>query len=89
VDEPYRVAFAPRVLRDLQRLPEKVAPACVEFIAGPLAENPQRLGKPLIGPLTGHHAARRGSYRVIYVIDEDARRLDVVHVDHRSAAYRV
>lgn len=86
--EPYRISLAPRARRDLRRLPEKVAAACIEFIAGPLADNPQRLGKPLVGPFLGHHSARRGSYRVIYVIDEDERRVDVVHIDHRAVAYR-
>ncbi|MGH3611780.1 MAG: type II toxin-antitoxin system RelE family toxin [Pseudonocardia sp.] len=61
---------------------------CVEFVAGPLADNPHRLGKPLLGPPSGHHGARRGSYRVIYVIDDDNRRVDVVHIDHRTTAYR-
>lgn len=86
--EPYRITFAPRARRDLRRLPEKIAAACVEFIAGPLSDNSQRIGKSLIGPLVGHHSARRGTYRVIYVTDEDERRVDVVHIDHRSAVYR-
>lgn len=89
MDERHDVAFALRAQRDLRRLPEKVAAACVEFIAGPLTENPYRVGgKALLGPLLGHRSARRGSYRVIYVVHEDERRVDVVHVDHRASAYR-
>lgn len=60
----------------------------MEFIAGPLAGNPQRLGRPLVGPFLGHHSARRGGYRVIYVIDEEGQRIDVVHIDHRASGYR-
>lgn len=87
--EPYAVTFAPRARRDLRRLPEKVAAACVEFVAGPLAENPHRVGKPLVGPLAGRRSARRGSYRIIYTLDEDQRRVEVLHIDHRASAYRV
>ena len=41
---PYQVAITARADRDV---PEKIAAACVEFLFGPLAGNPHRLGKPL------------------------------------------
>ncbi|MFT4034360.1 MAG: type II toxin-antitoxin system RelE/ParE family toxin [Patulibacter sp.] len=71
-----------------QDLPEKVAAAAVEFIYGPLAENPHRLGKPLRGPLTGRWSARRGDYRVIYTIDHHIVTIDVLAITHRRDAYR-
>jgi mRNA-degrading endonuclease RelE of RelBE toxin-antitoxin system len=86
---PYDYGFAPRAVRDLEKLPESVAAACVEFIAGPLRDNPRRLGKPLLrGQWVGLWTARRGSYRVIYRLDDDRRRIQVVHIDHRSHVYR-
>lgn len=84
----YDVRFTARAGRDLERLPEKVAVACVEFIYGPLAANPHRLGKPLLGEFKGHHSARRGAYRVIYRIDDTQILVDIVHIDHRAHAYR-
>lgn len=65
-----------------------MATACVEFIFGPLAENPQRVGKPLRGELSGLHSARRGDYRVIYGMVEDARTVEILHIDRRSDVYR-
>lgn len=65
-----------------------MATACVEFIFGPLAENPQRVGKPLRGELNGLHSARRGDYRVIYGMVEDARTVEILHIDRRSDVYR-
>ncbi len=62
--------------------------ACAEFIFGPLAENPQRLGKPLRGELSGLHSARRGDYRVIYGVVGDARTVESLHIDRRSGVYR-
>ena len=70
------------------RLPEKVATAVYEFITTTLLENPQRLGKQLLPPYTGTWAARRGTYRVLYEIDEDDRVVTVTAVEHRSDAYR-
>lgn len=88
MSEPYQIQITARAERDLQRLPEKIASACVEFIFGPLAEHPQRVGKPLREELAGLHSARRGDYRVVYAIIEDARQIEIPHIDRRSDVYR-
>lgn len=88
MNEPYQVQLTARAARDLERLPEKIGMACVEFIFGPLLENPRRVGKPLRNELAGVHAARRGDYRVVYTIAEDKRRIEIVHIDRRSDIYR-
>lgn len=88
MQERYSIRVTARAERDLQRLPERIATACVEFIVGPLADNPQRVGKPLRGELAGLHSARRGDYRVIYGVVEDARTVEIVHINRRSDAYR-
>jgi mRNA interferase RelE/StbE len=88
VEEPYSIRVTTRAERDLQRLPEKIATACVEFIFGPLSDNPQRVGKPLRGELGGLHSARRGDYRVIYGVVEEARTVEIVHIDRRSDVYK-
>lgn len=86
--QPYRVAVTARADRDLHQLPEKIAAACVEFFFGPLAGNPHRLGKPLREELAGLHSARRGDYRVIYAINDPEHRIEIIHIDRRSDAYR-
>lgn len=88
MSEPYHVQITARAARDLQRLPEKIATACVEFIFGPLAENPGRVGKPLRAEFAGLLCARRGDYRIVYAVIEDAHRIAVVHIDRRSDIYR-
>ncbi|HET7327421.1 MAG TPA: type II toxin-antitoxin system RelE/ParE family toxin [Nocardioidaceae bacterium] len=86
--DPYSIRVTARAERDLQGLPEKIATACVEFIFGPLAENPRRVGKPLRAELGGLHSARRGDYRVIYGIVRGTRTVEIVHIDRRSDVYR-
>jgi len=88
VSEPYRVQITARAARDLQRLPEKIAAACVAFLFGPLAENPQRVGKPLREELVGLRSTRRGDYRIGYAVIEVAHRIEVLHIDRRSDVYR-
>jgi len=85
---PYEVRITARAARDLRQLPEKVAAACVEFIFGPLARDPRRLAKPMVGELAGHHAARRGSYRVVFRIPHRAMVIEVVHIAHPADVYR-
>ena len=54
--------------------------AAYEFIIGPVLENPQRVGKQLMAPLDDRHSARRGTYRVIYLIDERQMMVTVLAV---------
>ena len=69
-------------------LPEKVAAAVYEFVTGPLLDNPRRVGKPLSPPLAPAFSARRGAYRVLYLIDEVDRTVEVTAISHRADAYR-
>lgn len=88
-DDRYELVVAPTAKRHLaEELSESVAFAAYEFITGPLLENPHRVGKQLRPPLDDRHSARRGTYRVIYRIDEGKRRVTVVGVFSRADAYR-
>jgi mRNA interferase RelE/StbE len=87
--ERYVLAITPTARRQLtEHLPEAVATAAYEFIAGPLLDNPYRVGKRLRPPLDDRYSARRGTYRVIYRIDDSNRSVTVVDVAHRRDAYR-
>ena len=71
-----------------EQLPLAVALAVWEFCSGPLRDDPHRVGRPLGRDLRGYFSARRGTYRVIYRLDEDAKVVHVVRVEHRSGVYR-
>ncbi|MGH8899992.1 MAG: type II toxin-antitoxin system RelE family toxin [Egibacteraceae bacterium] len=74
--------------RALSRLPEKVTTVAVEFLYGPLAENPYRVGHALRFELEGLHSSRRGDHRIVYRIDEQQRRVIVETIQHRADVYR-
>jgi mRNA interferase RelE/StbE len=87
--ERYTLRTTPTVRRALaERLPEAVAVAAYEFMTGPLVREPYRVGKRLLPPVADRFSARRGTYRIIYRIDDDARAVTVVDVDHRRDVYR-
>jgi mRNA interferase RelE/StbE len=86
--ERYEIRFQPPARRAIsERLPESVAAAVVEFCEAALTDNPLRVGKPLFGPLAGCYGARRGTYRIVYRIDESDHVVHVLDVDHRSEIY--
>jgi len=89
VNEPgYRLLVAPSAERSLARLPEGLAAAIVEFMLGALAAAPRRVGHPLQRELAGLWSARRGPYRVVYEIGDEARVVKVLRIDHRADVYR-
>ncbi len=71
-----------------ETLPEPVAAAVIDFITGSLLENPRSVGRELRNELAGIHSARRGSYRVLYRINENERTVTVLRIDHRGDVYR-
>ena len=88
-DVGYELIISPTARRQLAEvLPESVAFAAYEFIIGPLLANPHRVGKRLRPPLSDRHSARRGTYRVIYRIDDRTNVVTVVAVVRRADAYR-
>lgn len=86
---PYELVVAGPAARVIaERLSESVAAAVIDFITGPLLENPYRVGVPLRRELEGTHAARRGTFRVLYRIEEDPKTVTVLRIDHRADVYR-
>jgi mRNA interferase RelE/StbE len=87
--EPYTVQLSRQVRRNLhEHLPLEVAIAATESTRHAIAVNPYRAGKPLDEPFDGYHSARRGTYRIIYRIDEAKRVVEIHSIRHRRDAYR-
>jgi mRNA interferase RelE/StbE len=84
----YEIELTASALRSFDRIPVKAAHAVIEFVFGALADNPRRVGKQLKFRLEGHWSARRGDFRIVYVIDEASKVVIVKSVAHRSDAYR-
>lgn len=87
--EPILGAAARRAISD--KLPSDVAAGAVEFITGPLLENPYRVGKELQAPLDGVFSARlMREWRILYEIhdQQEPREVHILDIRHRADAYR-
>ena len=87
-EPPWGLVVAGTARRAIDRLPDKVAIAVLDFLVGPLLANPHRVGKPLRGDLLGMHSARVGAYRVVYEVNTPDRTVQVIYIDHRADVYR-
>ncbi len=82
------VVTAPAARAVQETLPEAVAFAVIDFMTGPLLDNPKQVGAPLRDELEGIWSARRGTYRILYRIDDEAREIIVLRIGHRRDIYR-
>jgi mRNA interferase RelE/StbE len=89
VTDRYELVVASPAARALaEELPEAVAVAVIDLITGLLLDEPRRVGRELRYELAGIWAARRGTYRVLYRIDDTRREVTVIRIDHRRDVYR-
>jgi len=84
----YEIVWARPARCALERLPEKVAAAAIEFVYGPLADHPRRVGHALRFELAGLHSAARGDHRIIYRIEEERQEVIIEVIEHRADVYR-
>jgi len=82
------VVTAPAARSIRETLPEAVAFAVIDFITGPLRDNPRQVGAALRNELEGVWSARRGTYRILYRIDDERREVIVLRIGHRRDVYR-
>lgn len=87
--DDYHLVLTPPARRAVaEHLPKPVAAAVIEFLTTALVREPRRVGKQLRGQLAGVRSARRGTYRVLYRVDEQRRVVVVLRIEHRGDVYR-
>ena len=88
-DDPYEIVVTrPAATAIAEELPEAVAAAVIELITGALLDNPRRVGVALRNELEGLWSARRGTYRILYRIDDTQGEVVILRVAHRRDVYR-
>jgi mRNA-degrading endonuclease RelE of RelBE toxin-antitoxin system len=81
----YRLLIANPAAHALtEKLTKKIAAAAFEFINGVLLDDPRGVGTPLGASLAPAYSARRGDYQVLYLVDGDARTVNVTAIRHRA-----
>ena len=83
----YKVIFHPHVIRrDLPKLPKKDASRIIERIKR-LADDPRPSGSTKLSNRE-ELRLRQGNWRVLYVVDDNERIVQIVKVRHRSEVYK-
>jgi mRNA interferase RelE/StbE len=82
----YIVRLKPRAERELDRLPTGQARRIWEKLLGPEDEPRPRGSAKLEG--TDGYRVRVGDHRVVYLIDDRARTVEVVRISHRREVHR-
>lgn len=84
-EQPFELRITATARRQLtENLPTSVAFAAYAFVRGPLIQHPKRVGKQLMPPLDDRFSARLGTYRVVYLVDDEFRLVTVVAVALRA-----
>jgi len=83
----YQIEWKPSAAKELKRLPRDVIPRVVETVEA-LATN--ALSQGAIRLKGSHHTYRIpvGDYRVVYTVEADVLRIEIVRVCHRRDVYR-
>jgi mRNA interferase RelE/StbE len=82
----FRVVIKRSAEKEITRLPDDVRPLVVERVLA-LREDPRPHGSQRLSGADGYRV-RQGDYRVVHLVDDDARTVTVVRVAHRSDVYR-
>jgi len=83
----YAVIIAPRAIKQINSLPQKIKDKIGDTIYNVIAPNPL-IGKPLKADLKGIYSYRLGDYRILYSITKNKLIIHVIKIMHRREAYR-
>jgi mRNA interferase RelE/StbE len=83
----YRIELSPFVKKYMNDFSKEVSKRILDTIEKKLTTHPYEFGKPLKYKLKNHRSLRIGSYRVIYIIEEERIVVLIVEIDHRKDVY--
>lgn len=84
----YKISFKASAYRELERLPKPVVRK-ISLAIDELAGNPRPVGtKKLKDSREDLYRIRVGDYRVIYVIDDGIKIINVLRIGHRKDVYK-
>ncbi|MCP5047346.1 MAG: type II toxin-antitoxin system RelE/ParE family toxin [bacterium] len=84
----YELIWHEGVLKDLKKLDKEVARKIVTKVKNYLIVDPLSLGKPLKGNFSGLYRYRIGDYRVIYSVNRQEVKINILAARHRKDVYK-
>lgn len=83
----YEIVLRKQPEKYLQRLDRKIRKAFKKMLEQ-LESSPGALARPLRGELDGLHRVRVGSLRMILLIEEKAKQIQVLYIGPRGDSYK-
>ncbi len=83
----YQVLIAPAAERQLKKLPEQVVAQVVPLLKS-LADEPRPRGAKKLQGADPIWRVRKGSYRILYTIEDRKLTILVLRIDHRQQVYK-
>ena len=83
----YQIEWKRSAVKELRRLPKEVIKRVMAAVEG-LAFDPVPPGVVKLHGTDHTFRLRVGEYRVVYIVEEAALRIEIVRVRHRSDVYR-
>jgi mRNA interferase RelE/StbE len=84
----YDVIWHEKAVKDLKNLDHPVRKRIVEKVKNHLCNNPEMKGKGLKGIFKGMFSFRVGDYRILYVMDREARQIKILTISHRKDIHK-
>ena len=87
-NKPYSVEYLEVVAKkDIPNLPSSARKLIKKAIEERLMQDPISFGKPLRYSLKGHRRIRVASYRIVYRVEYENRKILIVAIKHRKEVY--
>lgn len=83
----YQVFLKRSAEKELDRLPQVTAERIMKRILA-LEQNPRPFGIQKLSGQEGAYRIRVGDYRILYSIDDRAKRVEIISAAHRREVYR-
>lgn len=82
----YVIEIKPSARKELEGLPDHVLPRVIRKMES-LGHNPMPAGCKKLKGYRDHWRIRVGDWRVLYIVDDTAKRVSVTRIAHRREVY--
>lgn len=83
----YKLFYEKRVFKDLDKIPNKDLGKII-IVFNRLAENPRPHGSKKLSAKQDLYRVRQGDYRIVYMINDQDKKISIILVRHRKNVYR-
>ena len=84
--EKYNIRFKNSAVKELETIPKHILQKIIKRIQD-LTSNPRPSGSQKLTN-SGHYRVRQGDYRIVYLVLDETRTVDIYKIGHRREVYR-